>query len=143
MQTDALQREIQKYAALGFFVVHQTETTAQLRKPKQFNILAALVLGVVLFIVGAILYVFWYMAQKDALVYLSVDHEGVVHATGTGVTAITKPRNSWEAWAVDKSVPELQEELERARMQKSAPEYIRWLENKIALHYQSPESPIS
>lgn len=134
-----LQSEIQKYVSAGFLIVHQTETTAQLRKPKQFNFGIFLVLGILLFIVGAILYVAWYASQNDEVVYLTLDNEGVVHASGTGVRTMAIPVNSWEKWAVGKSHADMVKQLEKARRQNLAPEYIRWLEEKVATQ-ASPQS---
>lgn len=130
-----LQQAVQQYAAQGYFVVHQTENTAQLRKPKRFNFLAFIVLGVVLFIVGALVYAAWYASQQDQLVYLTVDDDGTVRASGSGVTLSTRlPRNAWETWAIGKSPEDLQERLRQAREEKAAPEYIRWLESQVKLH---------
>lgn len=129
----ALQQEIQRYAAHGFIVVHQTETTAQLRKPKQFNFGIFLVLGILLFIIGAILYVAWYAAQSDEIVYLSLAEDGSIQTTGSGaILNTTAPQTSWEAWAYGKSRKQIEAQLERARRQKSAPEYIAFLEQKLA-----------
>ena len=127
-----LDREIQTYVSLGFMVVHRTDTTAQLRRPKQFNILAAIILALISFGLLFILYVIVYAGKQDDLVYLSVDSQGIVHATGSGVAIATAgPRNRWEAEHTGKSRAELADELERARQSKAAPEYIHWLEREV------------
>lgn len=72
-----LQKEIEKYIRQGYRVVSQTDTTAQLVKPKQFSCLYA-TLWFLLFGVGLIFYLFWYASQKDQTVYLQVVNEKVI-----------------------------------------------------------------
>lgn len=74
---EALQKEINKYVSRGFRVVSQTDTTAQLMKPKTFGFLWALA-WLLLFGVGILVYLFYYWAKKDETVYLQVDEEGRV-----------------------------------------------------------------
>lgn len=130
----ALQQEIQRYTAHGYHVVHQTETTAQLRKPKEFNVLAFLLLGILLFVIGAVIYLAIYASRKDQYVYLSVGEDNQVYATGAVLVAGAPqgPRTRWDEWAVGKSHEEFVAEHQRAIASKAAPEYIRWLESKIA-----------
>lgn len=74
----ALQNAIAGYTVQGYRVVSQTDTTAQLVKPKSLSCL----LAVVLFILGVvplILYLIYYMASKDSQVYLTVDEFGTVN----------------------------------------------------------------
>lgn len=128
----ALQHEIQKYTALGYYVVHQTDTTAQLRKPKQFNFLVFIVLGVLLFIVGAVLYAAWYATQQDQFVYLTVGADGVVRASGAGITDVTQLQASWMARYGHMSTAKLENELMKARQQRLMPELIHWMEDNLA-----------
>lgn len=74
---EILQREISKYVKKGFRVASQTDTTAQLIKPKKFSLLIAII-GLLFFIVGLLVYLVWYASRKDLLVYLSVDPAGKV-----------------------------------------------------------------
>jgi len=73
----ALQREINGYLKRGFRVVSQTETTAQLLKPKTFSLLWAL-LWFLLAGIGLLVYLIWYWAKRDETVYLEVDDRGRV-----------------------------------------------------------------
>jgi len=62
-----LEMTIANYSAAGFLLVTKTETSALLRKPKQFNVLLA-VLGALLCLVGLIVYVIVYAMQEDEVV---------------------------------------------------------------------------
>ena len=81
-----LDTETTKYVSRGFRVIARSDTTAQLLKPKQFNLLFALI-SVVLFVLVApvfifILYVLYYvLVQKDETVYLQVDESGSIIRT--------------------------------------------------------------
>lgn len=72
-----LQGHINRYLAQGFRVVSQTDTTAQLIKPKQFSCVIA-ALSLLLVGIGFLIYVFWYWASKDQTVYIQVDPFGRV-----------------------------------------------------------------
>lgn len=72
---DALQREINGYLRRGFRVVSQTDTSAQLTKPKSFSFLWAIIWFLALG-VGLIVYILYYMAKKDENVYLTIDETG-------------------------------------------------------------------
>ena len=73
-----LSREIAKYSKRGYRIVDQTDTTAQLMKPKSFSCLWATLWFFVLGI-GLLIYIFYYMSKKDEIVYLEVDEYGGVH----------------------------------------------------------------
>ena len=76
----ALQQAIGEYLAQGYRVLSQTDTTAQLVKPKQFGTLWFILwlLTGVLWIV----YLAYYLAVKrEGKVYLQVDPQGFVHRT--------------------------------------------------------------
>ena len=76
----ALQAEVSKYVRDGYRVQSQTDTTAQLIKPKKFSWLIFLVL---LLIVGfGIIYLIYYLVKKDKAVYLTVDEFGKVSKQG-------------------------------------------------------------
>lgn len=74
-----LAQEIQKYVRQGYRVVNQTNTTAQLVRPKKFSCLAA-TLWTLLLGIGLIFYLFWYASKKDDTVYLQVI-DGKIKAT--------------------------------------------------------------
>jgi hypothetical protein len=63
----AFETAIVDHSARGFFLVSRTDTAAVLRKPKQFNVLLA-VLGALLCLVGLIVYVIYDAAQQDEVV---------------------------------------------------------------------------
>lgn len=75
-----LDREVSKYVKRGFRVISRTNTTAQLVKPKKFSFLWA-VLWFLLFGVGLLIYLFYYVSKKDETVYLEVDQQGHVKTT--------------------------------------------------------------
>lgn len=76
----ALQQEIQHYVKQGYRVVSQTPTSAQLVRSKRFSCLIA-TLGALLLLIGLLIYLFWYMSQKESIIYLSVDERGQVKVT--------------------------------------------------------------
>ena len=76
-RTEILKKAMLWYLQQGYHVVSQTDYSVQLLKPKQFSCLIAII-GLILVGIGLLLYIFWYMAQKDQRVYLEVDKYGVV-----------------------------------------------------------------
>ncbi len=56
----------------GYQVVSQTKTTAQLVRKKRFSCLLATALFIC-FLLPFFIYVFYYMAKKDDLIYLDLD----------------------------------------------------------------------
>jgi hypothetical protein len=70
-----LQRMIQHYVRQGYHVVNQTDTTAQMLKPKTFSLFWALMWFLMLGL-GLIVYLLWYWAKRDQVVYLSVNEYG-------------------------------------------------------------------
>lgn len=73
----ALQARINGYLSQGYRVVSQTDTTAQLVRPKKFSCLIAAILFL-LMILPFVLYLLYYMSKRDDIVYLSVDDFGNV-----------------------------------------------------------------
>jgi len=61
---ETLQAEINQYVRKGYQVVSQTETTAQLVKPKRFSL-------VWFFLFFGIFYLPYYIAKRDKTVYLT------------------------------------------------------------------------
>lgn len=76
----ALDREIRYYVKAGYRVVSQNSTRAQLMRPKRFSYLWAS-LWFLMFGIGLIFYVFWYMSQKDDVIYLELLPNGKVKTT--------------------------------------------------------------
>jgi hypothetical protein len=72
-----LQKEINRYVNQGYRVVSQTETTAQLIRPKQFSCLFAS-LWFLLFGVGLLFYLFYYWSKKDDTIYLQLVNGRVI-----------------------------------------------------------------
>lgn len=70
-----LDQEIDKYVKMGYRIVSQTQTTAQLVKPKKFSLIWA-GLWFMLFGIGLVVYVLYYWAKSDKTVYLKVDEVG-------------------------------------------------------------------
>ncbi len=75
-----LQYHIDWYVQQGYRVISQTETSAQLVKPKEFSFVWAL-FWFLIFGVGVLVYVFYYAAKKDATLYLTVAPDGTVTRT--------------------------------------------------------------
>ncbi len=76
----SLQEHIDWYVRQGYRVVSQTETSAQLIKPKQFSLVWAVIWLLVAFI-GIVIYIFYYIAKKDTAVYLTVQSDGTIRVT--------------------------------------------------------------
>ena len=72
-----LQRAITASVSHGFQVVNQTDTSAQLLRKKNFSCLWS-ILWFLLFGVGLIIYLLYYAAKRDELLYISVDERGKV-----------------------------------------------------------------
>ena len=75
-----LPEHINWYVRQGYRITAQTETSAQLVKPKQFSMVWFL-LGLLAVGVGAILYIIYYMTKKDKAVYLTVGADGKIQTT--------------------------------------------------------------
>lgn len=72
-----LEKEVASYSRRGYRVVSQTDTTAQLVKPKQFSFLWA-TLWLFVFGIGLLVYLFYHWSKKEEVVYLMVDEYGRV-----------------------------------------------------------------
>jgi hypothetical protein len=66
-----LDEEIRKYTRRGYRVVNQTANSAQLVRPKKFNCLLA-TCCLFMALLGVIIYLFYYMAKRDDVIYLRV-----------------------------------------------------------------------
>lgn len=72
-----LQREVERLVKRGYRVTSQTDTTAQLVKPKRFSLFWA-IFWFCFLIVGLIGYLLFYAAARDEQVYIVVDDYGRV-----------------------------------------------------------------
>jgi hypothetical protein len=72
-----LEREIASYVRKGYRVLSQTESSAQLVRPKRFNLLLAVLL-LVLMVLPFVIYLLMYIAARDKTVYITVDVQGRV-----------------------------------------------------------------
>ena len=70
--TAPLQGHITEYVRKGYVVQSQTETSAQLVKPKVFSFVWSF-LWFLLLGVGVLVYIFYYMSKKDQTVYLYME----------------------------------------------------------------------
>jgi len=75
--TAALQAQINDYVGRGYVVQSQTETSAQLVKPKVFSFVWAF-LWFLLLGFGVLIYIFYYMSKNDKPVYLYVENGRVL-----------------------------------------------------------------
>jgi hypothetical protein len=75
-----LQTEINRYVQMGYQVTSQTERSAQLVKPKKFNIILAIVCFT-LAILPLVIYLLYYTLKWEHHVQMTVDEEG--HITRT------------------------------------------------------------
>jgi predicted PurR-regulated permease PerM len=73
-RVEILQREVYKYINQGYRVVSQTDTTAQLVRPKQFSCLWFLINA--LLVIGWVFYLLWYWSKRDEQIYIEVDLMG-------------------------------------------------------------------
>ncbi len=78
--TGQLSDQIHKYVRQGYRIMQQTEMTVQLVKPKRFRFLWAtfwfLFLGI-----GLLVYIFYYLAKKDDILYLEMLQDGKIRLT--------------------------------------------------------------
>ena len=77
-----LDAEVMKYARRGYEVRSRTQTAAQLVRPKKFSFIWAL-LWFLVFGVGILVYVLYYLGKSDQTVYLQVDERGKVVSPNT------------------------------------------------------------
>ena len=66
-----LQNTIEDHASRGFIISSQTETTAQRVRSKEFNLVPALV-WFLLFGIGVLVYIFYYMYKSDETIFIRV-----------------------------------------------------------------------
>ena len=66
-----LQNTIEDHASRGFIISSQTETTAEMVRSKEFNLVPALV-WFLLFGIGVLVYIFYYMYKSDETIFIRV-----------------------------------------------------------------------
>jgi hypothetical protein len=66
-----LEMAIANYSAQGYLLANKTDTSALMRKPKEFNILIA-ILGFLFCVVGLIVYAIVYTMQSDQVIEIQV-----------------------------------------------------------------------
>lgn len=69
-----LKAQIRIAVEYGYQLTNQTSTTAQLIRNKKFSCLFAS-LGFLLAGIGAVIYVFYYLAKRDEVIYLDVESQ--------------------------------------------------------------------
>ena len=67
-----LEKQISILSQRGYSVTSRTDTTATLLKPKEFSFIWAL-LWFLVFGIGILVYIFYYMSKKDYVKYLNID----------------------------------------------------------------------
>ncbi len=77
IRLDRLEQNIVKHVNQGYHVVSRTENSAQLVLPKEFNFLWAL-LWFLIFGIGLIIYILYYLSKRDSVIYLRVEPSGEV-----------------------------------------------------------------
>lgn len=74
---ERLQFVIDNYADAGFIIVYRDARSAQLRRPKKFSFIFAF-LWFWFFGIGLVIYILYYLAKRDEVVYLTLDDTGQV-----------------------------------------------------------------
>ena len=88
-----LEQEIAKYVHQGYRVVSQSETTAQLVKPKELSLLIIL-LSILGAVVTFFVYLFYYLViKKDKTIYIEVMPTGTINLLELNRLVRTKGRN--------------------------------------------------
>lgn len=72
-----LDRVIAAYSQRGYRIVARTATSAQLARPKPFSCVWAFIWFLLLGF-GLLIYLFYYLAKRDDLIWLEVDEVGRV-----------------------------------------------------------------
>jgi len=72
----SLDEMVRTLSRRGYQIITRDATSAQLRRPKRFSLIASL-LWFLCFGVGIIVYLLYYAAKRDTLIYLHVDADGI------------------------------------------------------------------
>lgn len=77
-----LQGRVNRYVAQGYRVISQTETNAQLVRPKRFSFIWFIIFIITL--IGWLVYLFYHvLLKREIQVYLTVDERGKIQETRT------------------------------------------------------------
>ncbi len=99
MQPDTLQDEIARRTGQGWVLVSRGATEAQMRKPKRFSFVWAL-LWLLVFGLGIIVYLLWHWAKSDQLIYIRVvDGQLVVKGGRSMLATLFAPVGAYWRWA--------------------------------------------
>lgn len=114
---EILQQVISSYVSRGYRVTFQTDSTAQLVKPRTLSCLWVVLFGLTL--IGLVIYVIVYLMTKDEQVYIEVNSQGKVHTRLPG-----------QAQSLEESAEAYARRLEAERKAKEEKEAIRqaWLD---------------
>mgnify|MGYP001168471810 CR=1 FL=1 len=74
---ERLQFVIDNYADVGYIIVYRDSRSAQLKRPKRFSFVFAF-LWLLVFGYGLLVYLIYYLAKRDEIVYLTLDDAGQV-----------------------------------------------------------------
>ena len=96
---NGLEEAIGAYVADGYIVTAQAAGAAQLVRRKTFSFPWALI-WFLLYGIGLVLYVCWYLAKNDETMYITVEPDGSLRGRGTGEWLLDST-----ATAVDHSAP--------------------------------------
>jgi len=83
-----LDERIFRYAKGGYRVVHRDDNSVQLLRPKTFSFLWALVWFFIGLGTGFFLYLFYYLAKKDKIVYIEVADSGLMREAPSGGVSV-------------------------------------------------------
>ncbi len=83
-----LDERIFRYAKGGYRVVHRDDSSVQLLRPKTFSFLWALVWFFIGLGTGFFLYLFYYLAKKDKIVYIEVADSGLMREAPSGGVSV-------------------------------------------------------
>jgi len=83
-----LDERIFQYAKGGYRVVHRDDNSVQLLRPKTFSFLWALVWFFIGLGTGFFLYLFYYLAKKDKIVYIEVADSGLMREAPSGGVSV-------------------------------------------------------
>ncbi len=109
-----LECEIERYVMQGYRVTARTATTAQLVRPKTFNVVAA-ILWLLVLLVGLLVYLLIYAAQADEAIYLTVEPDGRIERRFSGGSGGRNDPNRWACQACGYPNAPRREQCKRCR----------------------------
>jgi hypothetical protein len=82
-----LDERIFQYARGGYRVIHRSDYSAQLLRPKRFSFLWA-VIWFLFFGIGILVYFAYYFAKKEKTIYIAVTSSGSIRQTAAGGVSV-------------------------------------------------------